>query len=244
MTNVTSSIKKFAAFDIDGTLMRWQLFHTIVDELARQGRVTMHEYQTMIDLFAKWKRRTEPNAFSAYEEAMMATWFALIKTVTLEEYQAAVKTVFHSQKDYVYTYTRRLIKRLRDEDYTLIAISGSHQEIVELVAEYYHFDIAIGTKYPTENGSFTGEEITPVTDKGEVLQKAVAKHQLSWQDSYAVGDSRSDAKMMKLVKYPIAFNPDQNLLTIAKQQGWNIVIERKNVIYELARQNGTYQLIM
>ena len=242
MSGKVSNQKKFAAFDIDGTLMRWQLFHTIVDELAKRGRVTMSEYQTMTDLFAKWKRRTGPNSFSIYEEAMMNTWFALIKTVTFDEYHAAVQTVFNDQKDYTYTYTRQLIEKSKSNNYIIIAISGSHQEIVQLIADYYDFDIAVGTKYPTINGKFTGEEITPVTDKGVILQEIVNDYNLSWEDSYAVGDSSSDAKMMALVKNPIAFNPDRNLLVHAKSQGWNIVIERKNVTYALINQDGTYQL--
>ena len=242
MNTPVNTPKKFAAFDIDGTLMRWQLFHTIVDELARRDRVTMSEYKKIRDLFARWKRRTEVNSFHIYEEAMLTTWYALLKTVTPEEYRDAVQAVFEDQKDYTYRYTRNLIKALKQQDYTLIAISGSHQEIVDMIANYYDFDIATGSVYPTENGKFTGEEITPVIDKGVSLKNIVKEHNLTWEGSYAVGDSGSDSKMMEIVENPVAFNPDNTLLTIAKKQGWNIVVERKNVIYQLTKVEDKYLL--
>ena len=49
--------------------------------------------------------------------------------------------------------------------------------------------------------------------------------------------------MLEAVKHPIAFNPDQKLYDIAVKQGWQIVIERKNVIYTLEKkQDGLYVL--
>lgn len=236
-------MRRFAAFDIDGTLIRWQLFHTIVDTLASSGSISLHEHQIMKELHDKWKRRENLDAFQTYEAAMLKAWFALMRHTTVAEFNRAVDTAFETHKDYVYHYTRDLCKQLKAEDYTLIAISGSHQQIVDKIAEYYAFDYAIGSVYPlNENGTFTGEEITPVINKGKCLQEAVQSLKLSWDDSYAVGDSKSDAKMMELVHNPIAFNPDRNLLKIAKHNHWTIVIERKNVTYKLKARNGTYTL--
>lgn len=236
-------MKRFAAFDIDGTLVRWQLFHTIVDKLAANGSMSLREHDTMKDLFTKWKRRDDSNAFHTYETAMLQTWFELMEHTTHQDFLVAVDAVFNEQKDFVYHYTRELSRKLKKQGYVLIAISGSHQEVVDKIAQYYNFDHAIGSIYPTaDKGKFTGEEITPVIDKGRVLQEVVAIHNLSWDDSYAVGDSRSDAKMMELVTHPIAFNPNQKLLTIAQKNSWNIVVERKNVIYELNAKNNTYVL--
>ena len=233
---------KFAAFDIDGTLLRWQLFHSVVAEIAEAQPEPNETYIAATKAFDKWKRRTDPGAFYTYERATLDAWFALIKTITPAEYHAATRTVFEAQKDFTYRYTRDLIKTLQAQDYAIIAISGSHQETVQMIGDYYGFDMAIGSEYPVENGRFTGEEITPFTDKGEALRKIVAEHNLQWEDSYAVGDSNSDAKMLALVANPIAFNPDQNLLKHAQENNWKIVVERKNVAYELAVQNGTYYL--
>jgi phosphoserine phosphatase len=39
--------------------------------------------------------------------------------------------------------------------------------------------------------------------------------------------------MLEAVENPIAFNPNQTLYNHAKKRGWEIVVERKDVIYEL-----------
>lgn len=234
--------QRFAVFDIDGTLVRWQLFHTIVEQLATQGSIDTASYATVTELLDKWKRRTRHDSFTLYEKAVLDAWYAVLTDITQDEYMSAVETVFEQHKDQVYRYTRDLIKELKRKKYFLIAISGSHQEIVDKIAEYYGFDYAAGSVYPTKNGKFTGEEIAPVYSKGKILQEIADKHDLAWDDCYAVGDSRSDAVMMELVTSPIAFNPDRNLLTIARERHWNIVVERKNVSYELVYTKRGYIL--
>ena len=37
-------MNKFAVFDIDGTLIRWQLYHAIADELAKSGHIDAETY--------------------------------------------------------------------------------------------------------------------------------------------------------------------------------------------------------
>lgn len=234
--------RKFAAFDIDGTLLRWQLFHTIVREVAEATGIKPPEYLEAQRLFADWKRRANPQAFAEYEHAVVMAWFAMIENTSVEQYNQGVETAFAQQKDYIYTYTRDLLTQLREQGYYTIAISGSHQEVVDKMREQYGFDYAIGARYGMQDGKFTGERTTPITDKGAVLRQVVAEQDLDWRDSYAVGDSGGDAKMLELVTHPIAFNPDQRLLDIALESGWSVVIERKNVVYQLAKGKSGYEL--
>ena len=233
--------RKFAAFDIDGTLVRWQLFHAIVNRLAKQRSVTIDEHDTMVHYFDEWKQRRD--SFHTYEKAMLTTWYALMKHISHRDLTAATNHVFEQHKDAVYRYTKELAASLKKQGYFLIAISGSHQEAVDKIADYYNFDYAIGSVYSTtKDGKFTGSEITPVINKGNVLKNIVKECDLSWDDSYAVGDTASDSKMMQLVARPIAFNPNQDLFDIAKAKSWKIVVERKNMIYTLEPKNGEYTL--
>jgi phosphoserine phosphatase len=79
-------------------------------------------------------------------------------------------------------------------------------------------------------------------DKDKALKQMVEKHHLSWPDSVAIGDSATDIKMLELVENPIAFNPESRLFKVAKSRGWPIVVERKNVIYELEKSTNGYHL--
>ena len=42
-------MKPYAVFDLDGTLIRWQLFHVIVDRLGKTGRIDKKTYQEILD---------------------------------------------------------------------------------------------------------------------------------------------------------------------------------------------------
>jgi phosphoserine phosphatase len=56
---------------------------------------------------------------------------------------------------------------------------------------------------------------------------------LALEGSYGLGDTESDAPFLEIVENPIAFNPNYNLKKIAEEKGWRIVVEKKDVIYEI-----------
>ena len=44
--------------------------------------------------------------------------------------------------------------------------------------------------------------------------------------------------MLELVDQPVAFNPSEELLEVALERRWKVVIERKNIAYTLLKQGG------
>jgi HAD superfamily hydrolase (TIGR01490 family) len=165
-----------------------------------------------------------------------------LQQLSVEEFTAAATAVFDEYKDQVYTYTRDLITKLKAQGYFLLAISGSQKELVQKMADYYGFDDCVGTVYAQQDGRFTGQKTLGSADKRKVLKEFITTHHLSLNGSYAVGDSESDIPMLRMVEYPIAFNPTQALFEAAKSSYWKIVVERKNVIYKLEPSHGTYLL--
>ncbi|OYW84493.1 hypothetical protein B7Z17_04005, partial [Candidatus Saccharibacteria bacterium 32-49-10] len=74
-------MKKFAVFDIDGTIFRWQLYHELFDELYRQGH--LHE-EAVVPVFAArdaWRNRK--GSFGDYELTLVQAMEAGI--IGLEE---------------------------------------------------------------------------------------------------------------------------------------------------------------
>lgn len=235
-------MKKFAVFDIDGTLIRWQLYHAVVDRLAATGALGKDAQQQLHDARMVWKRREHPDAFKTYEKALIRVYESSLPHIKPALFDQLVHDVIDEYKDQVYTYTRDLIKELKRQGCVLLAISGSHQELVNEVASYYGFDDCIGTDYHRDESGFSGKKFIASSDKKKVLYSLVDKHNLSFEGSIAVGDSGSDVAMLELVEEPIAFNPDQVLLQAAQKNGWQIVIERKNVVYALEQHDGRYVL--
>ncbi len=234
--------KQFAVFDIDGTLIRWQLYHAIADELAKSGHIDAETYASIRDARAEWKQRKHEDSFKAYEEHLVVAYKLLLTKLTVPRFELAAEAVFKEYKDQVYVFTRDLIKGLKKKGYVLLAISGSQSEIVEKIANYYGFDDFVGSYYHREKGKFTGDYDLTVYSKDKVLSELIKKHNLTLEGSIAVGDSMSDLPMLKLVDQPIVFNPEKSLLAAAKKAGWEVVVERKNVIYKLEQKNGDYLL--
>lgn len=234
--------KPFAVFDIDGTLIRWQLFHAIVHRLGTHNLLLPGAHQRIKQARMQWKTRIADDGFHDYELVLVNEYKQALKNIEPAKYQAVVQEVFDEYKDQTYTYTRHLIQRLKGQGYYLVAISGSHQEVIEKLAHHHGFDVAVGANFEQADGRFSGNFTTPIFDKAAVLQGIIHDKHLSRAGSYAVGDSQSDAPLLAMAEHPIAFNPDKKLFKIAAEQQYKIVIERKNMIYELAPEGGKYVL--
>lgn len=232
--------RRFAAFDIDGTLVRWQLYHAIADKLVKLGHVPDEVFEPIREARMSWKRREKDTSYKDYERQLVGLYDQILQTLSVEQFNEAAADVFEEYKDQVHIYTRDLIKDLKSKNYLLFAISGSQTEIVAMVADYYGFDDYSGTTYVQNNGKFTGESTYRAGDKVKVLKEFIEKHQATFVGSIAVGDSAGDISMLEVVEKPIAFNPEGELANHAIQEGWPIVVERKGVNYTLEHIDDRY----
>ncbi len=234
--------RKFAAFDIDGTIARNSLFFQIVDELINNN-VLKADFRTELDSkYEYYRRRSHKDAFKEYSQKSVDILMANLVKIPISEYKKAVDIIALKNAEYVYVYTRDLIKKLKAENYFLIALSGSEMYSVQQFTKNFGFDIAFGEFYHEKNGYFTGKIDQVIHKKDLFLNKFIEEHDLTLEGSYAVGDSSGDIEMLNIVDNPIAFNPEDTLFSEAKSKNWKIVIERKNVIYEMNENNGSYIL--
>lgn len=235
--------RPFAVFDIDGTLIRWQLYHAIVDALGKDGHIPEEHFAAMKAARMQWKNRETNDSFPAYEHAVIDAYDTAVTSLTKDVFLGAAQKVFDEYKDQTYAYTRDLIRELQAKNYLLFAISASQQEIVEMLAKYYGFDAWGGSEYEYIGGRYTGNKfVLRSHEKPKRLQTLIEKFGATAKGSIGVGDSSGDIPMLEAVQQPIAMNPDKKLFQHAREQGWKIVVERKNVVYELEGNNGTYVL--
>lgn len=233
--------RRFAVFDIDGTLYRWQLYHELVQELAFAGVFPSSAFHELDERWNKWRGGTM--AFDKYEQFVVETMITNLPLIPIETFEAACDKVVAQSQHKTHHFPRQLLKQLKSEGYAIIAITGSQQELIERFGKHYSFDIVVGALYERKGNRFSGVIKRPIIGrKPEILQSLVAAHHLTWQDSVAIGDSDGDAALLELVERPVAFNPSAGLLERAKQEGWPVVIERKNVAYRLEKQNDAFVL--
>ena len=248
--SVSNSVRKqvlavhrpFAVFDIDGTLIRWQLYHAVVDRLAKKNLLGPDAHEILHEARMVWKRREHPEAFRGYEKAIIQVYEDALPNLTTKVFDEVVEEVAEEYKEQVYTYTRELAEKLKKKGYVLLAISGSHEELVGHVAQQYGFDAWVGTQYKRSGDHFTGKKFVASANKRLELERLMKERGLDFAGSIGVGDSKSDAAFLEMVETPIAFNPDRELFEIAQKNGWEVVIERKNMVYELENENDRYIL--
>ncbi|MDO8265637.1 MAG: HAD family phosphatase [Candidatus Saccharibacteria bacterium] len=234
--------RKFAAFDIDGTISRNALFLQIVDELIARGNLPKDYRSSLDSKFEEYKKRKHKNSFKDYMMLSVNILLDNLNSISVQDYRKAVDAVIAKNSDYLYVYTTDLIEKLRAQGYFLIALSGSEMYSVQKFTEKLGFDLAIGEYYHEKEGFFTGKIDHVFKQKDIFLKKFIIEHDLTLEGSYAVGDSSGDLSMLRIVDNPVAFNPEDTLYEEAKKQGWKIVVERKNVIYQLEPKSGTYIL--
>jgi len=227
-------MKKVAIFDIDGTIFRSSLLIEITEALIQEGIFS----KKVIDVYAKayknWSNRKD--SYDKYIGAVISAFEQNIKGVRYNDFVGVAKKAMVSHQKQVYRYTRELVKDLKKKKYYLLAISGSPKAIVDEFCKKLGFNKTYGRVYELDrDGKFTGKTLHEdlISDKAKVLERAIEKEKLTLVDSVGVGDSESDIAFLKLVKSPICFNPNSKLYRHAKSAKWEIVVERKDVIYLL-----------
>lgn len=225
---------KIAVFDIDGTIFRKNLHFELINELAWMKVFPAEARNTLTAIYTGWLEHE--GTYEEYRKALVDLYAEHIKGCSYEDVIKACKILvpFHAKRTYI--YAEKLIRKLRSEGYRLIAVSGSPIEVVEEYNSHYlKFDRVFGSIYALDDGKrYTGEAaFEPSRNKGHVVEQYMYEHKLTFEGSYGVGDTESDISFLRLVEHPIAFNPNQNLKSAAEKEHWKIVVEKKDVVYEI-----------
>jgi HAD superfamily hydrolase (TIGR01490 family) len=227
-------MKKVAIFDIDGTLFRSSLLVELVKELVNEGvfpKKAKLEYDRAEE---KWLNRK--GSYADYLRTLIRSYMKHLKGVKYADVHRVSEKVVEIHKDRVYRHTRDLIKDLKKKKYYLVAISQSPKVILDMFCQRMGFDKVYGRLYETgPQGKFTGKvvDLHLIANKANVVRRVIKKEGLTLKDSLAVGDSEGDIPMLELVDHPICFNPNSKLYKHAKRTGWKVVVERKDVVFEI-----------
>jgi len=227
--------RKVAVFDVDGTIFRSSLFIELAEELISQGIFN----ESVRGRYAKEQRAwlDRKGDYEAYINALVGVFLEEIRGVHYKDFQEAAKRVVDRKADRVYRYTRDLVKDLRARGYFLLAISQSPKSVLDHFCRRFGFHKVYGRIYEIGPGDrFTGavEDLHLIGNKANIVKRAVEKENLTLKGSVGVGDTEGDIAFLELVEKPICFNPNLKLYKWAKRTGSKIVVERKDVIYDLA----------
>jgi HAD superfamily hydrolase (TIGR01490 family) len=105
-------------------------------------------------------------------------------------------------------------------------VTAASQELSELLATVLDFDGGIGVRSEVRDGVYTGRPDGPFTyreGKAEAIRQVAAENGLDLAESYAYSDSESDLPMLRTIGHPVVVNPDAELRSAAREQGWEVV---------------------
>lgn len=226
---------KVAFFDVDGTIFRSSLLIELVEQLVAEGVFPASAKDIYELSLRQWRNRE--GSYEVYIDDVVTSFLTHIKGVHYGDFADIGRRVVAKESKKVYRFTRDLLDDLKQDGYFLIAISQSPKTILDEFCEQYGFDKVYGRVYeigPQDRftGIVTDEHL--IKNKANIVKRVFEKHpDLTREGSLAVGDTDGDIPLLESVERPICFNPNQTLFQHAKRVGWEVVVERKDVIYKL-----------
>ncbi len=227
--------RKIAVFDVDGTIFRSSLVIELTETMIDEGILNESVREKYKKEKIRWADRK--GSYEDYIQAVVDVFAKAVKGISYKDFNRAAKIVVNRQHDRVYRFTRDIIKELKKKKYFILAISKSPQEVLNEFCGTLGFDQVYGTVYELDNSHrMTGKCPAEVKERGykaNLLKRVIENENLSTKDSIGVGDTEGDISFLELVENPICFNPNLKLYTHAQKKKWKIVVERKDVIFEI-----------
>ncbi len=227
-------MKKVAVFDIDGTVFRSSVLVELVEELIRRGVFPSKAHAQYERAYLSWLNRE--GEYQEYIEAVVKTFERYIRGVPYGVLADVGKEVTEERGKRLYRFTRDFLKELKKKGYFLLAISQSPKLVLDPLCKKLGFDKTYGRIYEIgPEDTFTGgiADLHLIANKANIVKRAVLKEKLTLKGSIGVGDTEGDIPMLDLVERPMCFNPNKKLYAYARRMGWEVIVERKDVIYKL-----------
>jgi len=226
--------RRVAVFDVDGTIFRSSLLIQIVDKLIERDAFPKETQKVYEKQRQKWLDRE--GDYEEYIMAVVAAFRSHLKGVHYAELVESAEDLVDEQWKRTYRYTRDLIADLKGRGYFLLAVSHSPKTVLDKFCPKIGFDKAYGIVYdigPQElfTGGIAEEHL--IMNKANILKRAIEKEDLTLAHSVGVGDTETDVPFLEMVAKPVCFNPNAKLYKYAKRMKWKVIVERKDVVYEL-----------
>jgi len=121
----------------------------------------------------------------------------------------------------IFSEMRDLVRRLRQNGCDVWAVSSSNEWVIR--AGMKHFGIPenriLAANVELDDGIVTDRliRVPSGSGKSEALREAVQK-----EVDAAFGNSRWDTEMLQMAKHAFAVNPNPDLESTAREQGWRV----------------------
>jgi HAD superfamily phosphoserine phosphatase-like hydrolase len=208
---------RVAAFDCDGTLWSGDAGERFFDWELREGDIIPDRLgRSMRERYAAYKRGEVDETTMCGE---MVTMHRGISELTMLDAAARFfEPLFVAQ---IFPEMRELVRRLQQNGCEVWAVSSSNEWVIR--AGMRHFGIPesriLAAKVEVDRGLVTDRLIRVPSGAGkpQALREVVKK-----EIDAAFGNSRWDTEMLAMATNAFAVNPNPDLESSAREQGWQI----------------------
>lgn len=223
-----------AVCDIDGTIFRSSLLVELVLELVR--RELFPKRMSVLCEGFEGELQNKRGEYGPFMRKLIDGFAASAKGIEYGAIADIAGELIEENRGRTFQYTRDLIRDLKQKGYFLLAVSYSPKFMVDGFAYELGFDKSYGVFYDIGASSrFSGEIVDEhlIMNKGAILDRAIKRNNLTLHGSLGIGSTESDISLLDMTEASLAFNPNRVLYRHAKQKHWELVVEHKNVIYEM-----------
>lgn len=217
-----------AFFDLDGTLFGGYVWRALRrhHEAHRFKLFTLYGY--LLSHIALWPLK---NAGLVSEEFFYQAWGKnmawLVSGVRVERAQAIWEWVTdHEILPNLRPEMRESLAHHQADGRHVVLLSGTFQQLLEVVAARVGADGAVGTPLAQRDGCYLGRIIPPLgvgAGKAARLRDYAAGHRIDLAASFVYTDAFTDAPVLEMVGHPVAVYPDARLAALAAERGWPVI---------------------
>ncbi len=218
-----SNERKAAVLDVDGTLYPGAVGVELLRALMAAGACDRTRAEGVFGVLRQYKQglidfpAMATGAYSLYAQALEG-----VRCDTVED---VARKVWEEERHKLFGFVRPLVGMLREAGYWSMLISGSPQEMVQLVADELGIPQARGALFARSEGRYTGGmDVSSgvLGEKSRIFDAVTHGQRVRLERCFALGDSLTDAALFERLGLPLAFEPEPALRELAKRRGWAV----------------------
>jgi HAD superfamily hydrolase (TIGR01490 family) len=213
-----------AFFDVDNTILRGASLFVLARGLYqrkffRLGDIAAFAWQ---QLAFRVGGSENPDHVAKVRESALS----FIAGHSVAELRTVAEEIFADDlSDSVWPGTHQLAHSHLDNGQRVWLVTATPIEVAEIIAHRLDLTGALGTVAEHVDGIYTGRLVGDLLHgeaKAEAVRALAVREGLELERCSAYSDSANDIPMLSLVGYPCAINPDSELRSYARSQGWRV----------------------
>jgi HAD superfamily hydrolase (TIGR01490 family) len=221
---VTPDPTAAAFFDVDNTMMMGASLFWFARGLAARKYFTARDLASFVWQQAKFRIAGNESADDMHTIRDNALSFVAGRPVA-EIVDAGEEIYDELMADRIWSGTRVLAQQHLDAGQRVWLVTATPVELARIIARRLGLTGALGTVAEVRDGQYTGRlvgELMHGEAKAEAVRALAEREGLDLTRCTAYSDSANDLPMLSLVGTAVAVNPDTQLRSVARANGWQV----------------------